>query len=766
MDRQGDQRLKIQITGKVQGVGFRPFIYRLAQELKLTGWVNNSAQGVLIEVEGNLFVLEQFLSRLQTENPPRSQINTLNFSYLQTIGYPDFTIQKSMGGEKTAIILPDLSTCSDCLQEIFDPHNRRYYYPFTNCTNCGPRYSIIEALPYDRVNTSMKGFQMCPTCEQEYENPRDRRFHAQPNACPDCGPQLALWNAQGDELATGYDALLATVKAIQDGKILAIKGLGGFHLVVDATQAIAVQTLRERKHRPDKPFALMYPNLGLIKHHCQVNELEEKLLLSPEAPIVLLKRKSFVNSEINLAAKIAPNNPYLGVMLPYTPLHYLLLAELKIPIVATSANLSDEPICIDEQEALTRLRKIADLFLIHNRPIVRPLDDSIVRVMNDQETVLRRARGYAPFSLALTHQSPIEKPILAVGAHLKNTIAIAAHQQVYLSQHIGDLSNIQTYQAFQNTFQSLANLYEFQPEIIAHDAHPQYLSTQYAQSQNLPLVAVNHHYAHILACLADNQLILPVLGIAWDGTGYGLDRTIWGGEFIQVTENQWERIAYFHPFKLLGGEIAIKQPHRIALSLLAELNQDPLSILPDCLKTQFTLQELTLLKLVLEKDLNNPVTSSVGRLFDGVAAILGLIHQVTFEGQAAMTVEFSALDIQTDDFYPFSIQKQPNHPSHIIQWQPILSAILEDIQQGVSVNCIAAKFHNSLVEIMVAIAQLVGESNVLLTGGCFQNRYLTERAIDRLKAEGFVPHWHHQIPPNDGGIALGQVLAALFLQSR
>ncbi len=760
MDRQDNQRLKIQITGKVQGVGFRPFIYRLAQELKLTGWVNNSAQGVFIEVEGNLTILEQFLSRVQTENPPRSQINSLNFSYLQPTGYQDFTIQKSIGGEKTAIILPDLSTCSDCLQEIFDPHNRRYHYPFTNCTNCGPRYSIIEALPYDRCNTSMKGFRMCPACQQEYEDPRDRRFHAQPNACPECGPQLALWDAQGNELATGYDALLTTVKAIQAGQILAIKGLGGFHLVVDATQAIAVQKLRERKHRPDKPFASMYPDLALIKQHCHVNDLEEKLLLSPEAPIVLLQRKK-VNSEINLAPEIAPNNPYLGVMLPYTPLHHLLLAELKIPIVATSANLSDEPICIDEQEALTRLGQIADLFLIHNRPIVRPLDDSIVRVIDNQEMVLRRARGYAPFSLTLTHQLSCKKTILAVGGHLKNTIAIAAHEQIYLSQHIGDLSNIQTYQTFQNTFQSLANLYEFQPEIIAHDAHPNYLSTQYAQSQDLPLVAVNHHYAHVLACLADNQLTAPILGIAWDGTGYGLDHTIWGGEFIQVTEHQWQRIAYFHPFKLLGGEIAIKQPRRLAFSLLTELDKDPINLLPNCLKTEFTLQELTLLKLVLEKDLNNPVTSSVGRLFDGVASLLGLIHHVSFEGQAAMAVEFAALDIQTDEFYPFTIQKYPINQSQIIQWQPILKAILEEIQQGVSINLISAKFHNSLVEIIIAIAQLVGEPNVLLTGGCFQNRYLTERVIHRLKAEGFVPYWHHQIPPNDGGIALGQILAVV-----
>ena len=748
------QALEIKISGLVQGVGFRPFVYRLAKELELKGWVNNSAQGVLIQVEGNPENLSQFLTKLQSENPPRSRINSLKFKPIESIGYDDFEIRESINGDKTTPILPDLSTCSDCLKEIFDPHNRRYHYPFTNCTNCGPRYSIINSLPYDRPNTSMKGFVLCGDCQHEYENPRDRRFHAQPNACPVCGPQLTFQNRQGEILSIKNQALLDAINAIQQGKIVAIKGLGGFQLVLSAIDSVAVQQLRERKHRPEKPFALMYPNLDLIQQDCEVDDLEEKLLTSPEAPIVILKKKHH-NSQ-NLAPEIAPNNPYLGVMLPYTPLHHLLLAQLKIPIVATSANLSDEPICIDEQEALLRLGNIADLFLIHNRPIVRPLDDSIARIIHHQETILRRARGYAPFSIPLDHHSSEFPPILAVGGHLKNTIAIAHYQNLYLSQHIGDLSNILTYEAFNQTIENLCNLYEFKPEIIANDAHPDYLSSQYADAQDLDLIPIQHHYAHILSCLVDNQLELPVLGIAWDGTGYGVDNTLWGGEFIHVTQTNWQRIAYFQPFKLPGGEKSVKEPKRIALSLLAQLDINLLENLPITLKNQFVKDELILLKTILEKNLNCPLTSSVGRLFDGVSSILGICHQVSFEGQAAIALEFATLETKTDEFYDFNLTQ-----NKIIQWQPMLRAILEDLNHNIPINFISAKFHNTLVEIIVAIAKLVGEKKVVLTGGCFQNLYLIEKAINRLKIENFVPYWHHQIPSNDGGISVGQILGAI-----
>jgi hydrogenase maturation protein HypF len=749
-----DQALEINITGLVQGVGFRPFVYRLAQELGLNGWVNNSAQGVLIQVEGSPEKLTQFLTTLQSENPPRSRIYSLKFKPIEAIHCRNFEIRESIGGNTTTPILPDLSTCSDCLKEIFDPHNRRYHYPFTNCTNCGPRYSIIHSLPYDRPNTSMKGFSMCVDCQNEYEDPRDRRFHAQPNACPVCGPQLVLQNAQGEILSIKNQALLETIHAIQQGKIVAIKGLGGFQLIVSAIDSVAVQKLRERKHRPDKPFALMYPNLDLIQQDCEVNGLEEKLLTSPEAPIVILKKKRHHSQ--HLAPEIAPNNPYLGVMLPYTPLHHLLLAKLNIPLVATSANLSDEPICIDEKEALVRLENIADLFLTHNRPIVRPLDDSIARIINHQETLLRRARGYAPFSIPLADQHSDLPPILAVGGHLKNTIAIAHYQNIYLSQHIGDLSNTLTYEAFNQTIENLGGLYEFKPQIIAHDAHPDYLSSQYTHTQDLHLIPIQHHYAHILSCLVDNQLEPPVLGIAWDGTGYGADHTLWGGEFIHVTQTNWQRIAYFQPFKLLGGEKSVKEPQRIALSLLSQLDINLLENLPVTLKNQFTKNELTLLKNILAKNLNCPLTSSVGRLFDGISSILGICHQVSFEGQAAIALEFATLETKTDEFYDFNLTQ-----NKIIQWQPMLRAILADLNHNIPINFISAKFHNTLVEIIVAIAKLVGEKKVILTGGCFQNLYLIEKATTRLKIENFVPYWHHQIPSNDGGIAVGQILGAI-----
>ena len=749
-----DQALEIKIRGLVQGVGFRPFVYRLAKELGLNGWVNNSAQGVLIQIEGNSENLTQFLIKLQSENPPRSRIDSLEFNPIESIDYDDFEIRESINGDKTTPILPDLSTCSDCLKEIFDPHNRRYHYPFTNCTNCGPRYSIINSLPYDRLHTSMKGFLMCAECQNEYENPCDRRFHSQPNACPICGPQLTFQNRQGEILSIKNQALLDAINAIQKGKIVAIKGLGGFQLIVSAIDSVAVQKLRERKHRPDKPFSLMYPNLDLIQQDCEVNDLEEKLLTSPEAPIVILKNKHHYSQ--NLAPEIAPENPYLGVMLPYTPLHHLLLAKLNIPLVATSANLSDEPICIDEQEALLRLGNIADLFLCHNRPIVRPLDDSIARIIHHQETLLRRARGYAPFSIPLADQNSDLPPILAVGGHLKNTIAIAHYQNIYLSQHIGDLSNTLTYQAFNKTIKNLSNLYEFKPQIIAHDAHPDYLSSQYADAQDLDLIPIQHHYAHILSCLVDNQLEPPVLGIAWDGTGYGLDNTLWGGEFIHVTPNNWQRIAYFQPFNLPGGEKSVKEPKRIAISLLAQLDINLLENLPVNLKNQLAKSELTLFKNILAKNLNCPLTSSVGRLFDGISSILGICHQVSFEGQAAIALEFAALKTKTNEFYDFNLTQ-----NMIIQWQPMVTAILEDINHNIPINFISAKFHNTLVEIIVAIAKLVGEKKVILTGGCFQNLYLAEKAIDRLKIENFVPYWHHQIPSNDGGISVGQILGAI-----
>lgn len=747
-------RLKIIIHGAVQGVGFRPFVYRLATELKLTGWVLNSAQGVFIEVEGAKEQLEEFLRRLERDKPPRAFIQSLEASWLDPVGYAQFEIRHSdESGQKTAFILPDIATCPECLREIFDPTDRRYRYPFTNCTNCGPRFSIIEALPYDRPNTTMKIFPMCPECQAEYEDPTNRRFHAQPNACPKCGPHLELWDRQGTVLAQHDDALRQAAEAIRKGQIVAVKGLGGFHLICDAHNEAAVRELRRRKRREEKPFALMYPSLEFVKTHCEVSELEERVLTSPEAPIVLLRRRE--NAPI--APSVAPRNPYLGIMLPYTPLHHLLMAELGFPVVATSGNLSDEPICTDERDALTRLKEIADLFLVHNRPIARHVDDSIVRIVGGRELVLRRARGFAPLPIHLNSSAP--RTVLAVGAHLKNTIALSVGSNVFISQHIGDLETAEAFEAFQRVIQDFERLYDARPSLIAHDLHPDYLSTKYAQERALSQVGVQHHYAHVLSCMAENELDGPVLGVSWDGTGYGLDGTIWGGEFLLATQESFTRVAHLRTFRLPGGEQAIREPRRSALGVLYELFGDALA--HECADLaplqSFSKHELKLLLAMLQKNLNSPVTSSAGRLFDSVASLVGLRQISRFEGQAAMELEFALHGVETHERYEFALSGET------LNWGPMLLRIASDVRAGVPVSTISAKFHNTLVEMIVAVARRVGEERVVLTGGCFQNKYLTERAIARLRAEGFRVYWHQRVPPNDGGIALGQIVKALTL---
>jgi hydrogenase maturation protein HypF len=749
------KRLVLRISGAVQGVGFRPFVYRLAQELNLVGWVNNSAQGVVIEVEGNPEQLKDFLARIESEKPPNSLVANIQSSWLEIVGYSKFEIRNSVEGKKTAVVLPDLATCEDCLKEIFDPNDRRYCYPFANCTNCGPRYSIIEALPYDRPYTAMKAFQMCPQCQGEYQNPLNRRFHAQPNACPQCGPGLELWDGQGKIIATHHQALLLTAEAIKEGKIVALKGLGGFHLIVAADNWQGVNRLRKRKHRPDKPFALMYPHLDLVKQHCEVSDIEAKLLSSPQAPIVLLKRRG----GDNLVANVASGNSYLGIMLPYTPLHHLLMAQLNQPIVATSGNLRDEPICTDEEEAKQRLGGIADLFLVHNRPIVRPLDDSIARVINGKPTMLRRARGYAPLPLRLDKGQKTPK-ILAVGGQLKNTIAIFLENQVFLSQHIGDLGTPQAYNSFENTIASLQQLYEFQPEVIACDAHPDYLSSQYARSfPSLSAIPVQHHHAHVLACMAENQILgETVLGVAWDGTGYGLDGTIWGGEFILISPGQpMQRVAQLRPFPLFGGEKAVREPRRIAIALLYQIFGEKLIDQPlfhQILKG-FSPQELQIFLHLLKTNSHLTWTSSIGRLFDGVAAILNLCQIATFEGQAAMMLEQVLSEPTRDEIYPIEILA-----NNIVDWQPIILPIVTDLENSLPLGIISTKFHNTLVGIIIKIAEKIGIKKVALTGGCFQNKYLAEKTTIELEKAGFEAHYHSQIPPNDGGIALGQIVAA------
>lgn len=750
---EGKKRLLVEIKGAVQGVGFRPFVYRLATGLHLSGWVVNDTRGVLIEVEGEEDALEEFLKRLPAEKPPRAIIHTLKFAWLEPVGYHGFEIRHSLEqGEKTVQVLPDIATCPDCLAEILNPADRRYRYPFTNCTNCGPRFTIIRALPYDRPNTSMSHFTMCPDCAAEYHNPADRRFHAQPNACPVCGPHLELWDREGRTLAFGDEALRLTASALREGKIVAVKGLGGFHLMVDARNGEAIQRLRERKPRREKPFALMVRDLEQARLLCELTPEAEALLSSPEAPIVLLPRRPGAP----VAENVAPGNPNLGIMLPYTPLHHLLLREIDFPIVATSGNLTDEPICTDEREALRRLGRIAELFLVHNRPIVRHVDDSVAWIVLGKPRLLRRARGYAPLPVLLSRPIP---PILAVGAHLKNTVALSVGNQVFISQHIGDLETPEAFQAFERVIADFLRLYEVTPVAIAHDLHPDYLSTLWARSnQDKPLIPVQHHHAHLASCLAENQVEGEALGVTWDGTGYGLDGTVWGGEFLLGDASGFQRVAHLRPFRLPGGEAAVKEPRRTALAVLREAYGEEAFAMDDLPPVaSFTPSERKIVARMLERGLNSPVTTSAGRLFDAISALIGLCQKVSFEGQAAMALEFVA-DPSCEDCYPVDFEEKGG--VIVLDWRPMVEKVVEDLRRGVGAGVISARFHNALVEGMVQVALRVGAKKVALSGGCFQNRLLTEKAALRLEREGFQVLLHSQVPPNDGGISLGQVVVA------
>ena len=762
-------RLRLVVRGAVQGVGFRPFVFRLAAELGLNGWVNNSAQGVFIEVEGVRVQLERFLLRVERQRPPRSFIQSLESSWLDPLGYAHFEIRESdAGGPKTALVLPDIATCPDCLREIFDPQNRRYFYPFTNCTNCGPRFSIIQSLPYDRAGTSMRGFSMCPLCQAEYDDPRDRRFHAQPNACPVCGPRLALWDSRGrsvplEKLSGSLAILSFAAGAIRRGEIVALKGLGGFQLLVAAHNEDAVLRLRRLKQREEKPFALMFPSLASVRSACDVSPLEERALCSPESPIVLLRRLRAASSGASAvpAPSLAPGNPNLGVMLPYTPLHHLLMSLLEFPVVATSGNLRDEPLCIDERDAIERLGNLADLFVVHDRPIVRHVDDSILRIVAGRELLLRRARGFAPLPVTLQDSGAARPVVLAVGPHLKNTIALSHGPQVFLSQHIGDLETDQAFQAFRRVIDDFEHLFAATPTVVAADAHPDYLSTKFAQSWGVthpgaPFVSVQHHVAHVFSCMAENDLKPPLLGVAWDGTGYGTDGTVWGGEFFHVTASECVRVAHLRPFPLPGGDSAIKEPRRAALGLLyAQLGPSVFERKDLAPLRAFSGAELKSLAAMLARRFNSPMTSSMGRLFDAAAALAGLRQRARFEGQAAMELEFGIGEIKTDEAYAMA------SVGEALDWFPMIEALLSDLHGRSPLGIVAAKFHNGLIEALLDVARRIGLPAVVLSGGCFQNRYLTERAIDRLRAEGFRPYWHQRVPPNDGGVSLGQVIAAL-----
>ena len=743
------QRWRIEISGAVQGVGFRPTVYRHAKANRIAGWVANTSAGVVIEAEGTGDDLRTFREAIVDFAPPHAVVHDVTVSPMATADDTNFEVRESKStAPGDLLILPDLATCPDCLAEIFDPADRRHLYPFTNCTSCGPRYSIITDLPYDRAATTMAGFTMCPACQAEYESPLDRRFHAQPNACPDCGPQVALWDPDGAVIANDSAAVNAAIDWMRNGAIVAVKGLGGFHLLADATNADAVDRLRRRKRRPDKPLALMAANISAAAQLVTMDSVGREALTSAAAPIVLLPR----HADTAIVETVAPGNPELGVMLPYTPLHHILLRGLERPVVATSGNLSDEPIAIDEQDARTRLAGIADLFLVHDRPIVRPVEDSVVRVLAGRLQILRRGRGYAPFPVQTGTSG---SPILATGPHLKNTTGILRDKQFFMSPHIGDLESSAAESLLRRTTVDLSGYTQTEPTAVACDLHPDYASTRHAERLGLPTIHVQHHLAHVIACATEHALAPPLLGIAWDGTGLGTDGTIWGGEFLLVAEDGWHRVAHLCPFPLPGGDAAAREPRRAAFGLLyaargeAELSDTRLSPI-----TAFTPAERQTLIRAIERNINAPHTSSMGRLFDGIAALLDIRQRATFEGQAAMELEWLARTGNASATYPFSITDDT------VDWRPLLATVLAALKHGTARADIAATFHATLADMVVAVARQTGVADIVLTGGCFQNRLLSELAIARLSDAGFKAHWHQRVPPNDGGIALGQAVWA------
>uniref|UniRef100_A0A832I2F7 Carbamoyltransferase n=1 Tax=Eiseniibacteriota bacterium TaxID=2212470 RepID=A0A832I2F7_UNCEI len=749
-------RLGIGIRGAVQGVGFRPFVWRLAHALGLAGWVVNDARGVVLEVEGPRAACEAFLARVGAEAPPAARIHALEHAWLAPAGFERFEIRASDGGgERRAALLPDLATCPACLAETRDPAERRHRYPFTNCTECGPRFTIVRALPYDRPNTTMAGFALCAECAREYADPADRRFHAQPIACPRCGPSLALTAPDGAPLARGDDALRRAAAAVRDGEVVAVKGLGGYHLVCDAADAAAVARLRERKPRHEKPFAIMARDLDEARALCAVDDAAAEALTSSAAPILLLPRRPGAA----VAANVAPGMPTLGVMLPATPLHHLLLAEVGRAVVATSGNLTDEPIATDDAEARARLGHVADLFLAHDRPIERHVDDSVAWVVGGEVALLRRARGFAPLPVRVRGEWP---PVLAVGAHLKNTVALAVGPQVFVSQHVGDLETPEAMAAFERVIADFLRMYGVAPAAVAHDLHPDYVSTQWARrfaaERGVPLEGVQHHHAHLAACLAEHGVEGRALGVTWDGTGYGADGTVWGGEFLSGDAAGFERVAHLRPFRLPGGEAAVEEPRRTAVALLWEtFGAAALERLDLAPVASFGAHERGLLERMLERGVSAPLTTSAGRLFDGLAALVGLHPRVTFEGQAAMAFEFAA---DPDERGAYPVHAVPGPGPLVLDWRPLVEALVADLGLGVERATIAARAHGALVHAIVAVAAAAGEARVALTGGCFQNRRLLEATAAALRARGHEVLTHRVVPPNDGGVSLGQAAVA------
>ncbi len=766
-------RFHILVRGIVQGVGFRPFVYNLARSLSLSGWVLNSSEGVHIEIEGEREAVERFARDLREKAPPMARIESLETEEIDPEALEGFVIKRSEEQEGAyQLVSPDISICDDCLAELFDPADRRYRYPFINCTNCGPRFTIIEDIPYDRPKTTMRSFEMCDDCRREYEDPANRRFHAQPNACPVCGPSLEFVTSEHarGELELPEDPIEATAEALGAGKVVAIKGLGGFHLACDAMNEEAVARLRERKRRYGKPLAVMMDSIETVEEHCRVGEEERRLLSGAQRPIVLLEKLT------DLAPSVAPRNKYLGVMLPYTPLHYVILKRSRTVLVMTSGNLSEEPIAMENEEGLRRLGEIADYFLLHDREIYSRYDDSVTRIVDGKLQFVRRARGYAPFPIHLSRPAP---QILAVGPEQKSTFCLTKDDYAFVSQHIGDMENAETLEHFTNTLDLYERLFRVTPETVAYDLHPEYLSTKYAIGLDLPRVGVQHHHAHAVAAMAEHGEGGPVIAVSFDGTGYGTDGNLWGGEFLIARPEGFERVGHLRYVPMPGGAAAIHKPYRMAFGYLYHL------LGPGVLESRAALfdridnSEAVLMRQMLDKQLNSPLTSSMGRLFDAVSSIAGVRDIADYEGQAAIELESFAEEGSTEA-YRFEVGWEPvdrvesalsreageelGTEKLVADPSRLLGAILREAEPEASISRISTRFHNAVSLLVSDVCERLRErraiETVVLSGGVFQNVYLLRRCTSILAERGFRVLWHKEVPPNDGCISLGQAACA------
>jgi hydrogenase maturation protein HypF len=747
------ERRAITVSGIVQGVGFRPFVFGLAKRYEISGFARNDGGRLIVEAEGRPDILDDFAAAIAKEAPPLARIDAISSRTLAVQDSTSFTIHESSSADAPDVFIsPDVATCGDCLRELFDPADRRFRYPFINCTNCGPRLTIVTGAPYDRARTTMASFTMCDACRAEYESAGDRRFHAQPIACPECGPQLELRDENGD-LLCGHDGLADFATAILDGQIGALKGLGGFHLVCDATNEQSVQRLRVLKHREEKPFALMFADVRAVGAYCALSDSERALLESSARPIVLLQRKE----DARVAEAVAPGNPHLGVMLAYTPLHHLLMEAVDRPLVMTSGNRSDEPIAHENEAALERLRGIADVFLLHDRAIHVRCDDSVTRVVAGKELPIRRSRGYAPQPVKIPLVSPA--PILATGGQLKGTFALARESHVFLSHHLGDLDHHQAYIAFERDIGLYRELFQLEPACIAHDLHPDHASTRFAQSTGLPLIAVQHHHAHMASCMAENGVLEPTIGVTFDGLGYGPDGSVWGGEFLVGDYAGFRRAAHLRCVGMPGGDQATREPWRMALAHLRDADVQCRTF-----ESRIPAPEMRVVRQMLDRGVNTPLTSSAGRLFDAVASLAGVRDRVAYEGQAAMELEWLATGADESGAYPFAVETNGS-----VDTRPMIAAIVDDVHASTDKRVIALRFHSTLVTIIAAVCARIRQetqiTSVAVSGGVFMNALLTGEVLARLQADGFRVYRHRLVPPNDAGLSLGQAaIAAARLQ--